>query len=61
MSADEVSIFVEGMMLRNYDYDEYITVTDEDKDDSEISLEVTCSEEMIESVTHSIQRMQQIS
>ena len=61
LSADEVSIFVEGMMLRNYDYDEYITVTDEDKDDSEISLEVTCSEEMIDSVTHSIQRMQQIT
>ena len=37
LSADELSIFVEGMMLRHYDYDEYITVTDEDKDDSEIS------------------------
>ena len=38
-----MAAFVEGMILRDYKYDKYISKKDDDNDDSPFNLHIQCS------------------
>ena len=45
--------FVEGMILRDYSYDVYKGKDDEDEDDGEMNVHVTCEDDKVAALSES--------
>jgi len=61
-SGDELAAFVEGMILRDYKYDQYKSKADDDEeDDSPIQVTIQCDAQHVDSVGSSANRSAQIA
>ncbi len=53
MEGDHMGAFVEGMILRDYSYDVYKGKDDEDEDDGEMNVHVTCEDDKVAALSES--------